>query len=113
MPTLALTNSLSFEQMKSPEKEFPAIRVLGTIGWIAAGLLIGKLQMVDGNFWVDWNGTAGGHGVEATRYPMMIGAGAAMIMGLYCFFLPHTPPKKKKRGRSTYEMFSDSMRFPF
>lgn len=93
MPTLALTNSLSFEQMKSPEKEFPAIRVLGTIGWIAAGLLIGKLRMADGRFFLDLSGEAAGS-IEATRYPMMIGAVAALIMGLYCFFLPHTPPKK-------------------
>ena len=95
MPTLALTNSLSFEQMKSPEKEFPAIRVLGTIGWIAAGLLIGKLRVQDGQFWVNFNGVEGGAGIEATRFPMVIGAGAALVMGLYCFFLPHTPPKRK------------------
>src|SRR5215217_1911531 len=52
MPTLALSNSLSFRQMRDPGREFPPIRVLGTIGWIVAGLVIGTL------------------GVEATGRPM-------------------------------------------
>jgi len=76
MPTLALTNSLSFHQMRDPGKEFPGIRVLGTIGWIAAGLTIGFM------------------GVEATALPLKIGAAMSVLLGLYCFALPHTPPTK-------------------
>lgn len=74
MPTLALTNSLSFRQMADPKLEFGRIRVLGTCGWIVAGLLIGSL------------------GLEATAHPLQIAAGASILMGLYCFTLPHTPP---------------------
>src|SRR5665647_387941 len=43
MPTMALANSISFTQMKDAGKEFPAVRVFGTMGWIAAGLLIGYM----------------------------------------------------------------------
>ncbi len=81
MPTLALTNSISFDQMKDPGKEFPGIRVLGTIGWIAAGWLISGLESM------------GRDNIEASNLPMQMGAVASIIMGVYCFTLPHTPPK--------------------
>jgi nucleoside transporter len=76
MPTLALTNSLSFHQMRSPEKEFPGIRVLGTIGWIVAGLIIGWLR------------------VEASAFQFQLAAAASALLGIYSLFLPHTPPQK-------------------
>jgi nucleoside transporter len=76
MPTLALSNSISFRQMRDPSREFPPIRVLGTIGWIVAGLFIGTL------------------GLEATAVPMQIAAGGSLVLGLFCFELPHTPPAK-------------------
>jgi nucleoside transporter len=76
MPTLALSNSISFRQMREPSREFPPIRVLGTIGWIVAGLFIGTL------------------GLEATAIPMRIAAAGSLGLGLFCLALPHTPPGK-------------------
>lgn len=76
MPTLALTNSLSFSAMTSPEKQFPGIRVLGTIGWIAAGLFIGFMK---------W---------ENVNTALIVGAVSSVLLGLYCLSLPHTPPPK-------------------
>jgi nucleoside transporter len=76
MPTLALSNSISFRQMQEPAREFPRIRVLGTIGWIVAGLFIGTL------------------GLEATAVPMRIAAAGSLVLGLFCLALPHTPPQR-------------------
>jgi len=75
MPTLALVNAISFHQMTDPAKEFPSVRVLGTLGWIVVGWVISLMK------------------VEDTALPLQIAAGASLLMGLYSFALPHTPPK--------------------
>ncbi|MCC3862568.1 nucleoside permease [Pseudemcibacter aquimaris] len=83
MPTLALANSVSFYQLDEPDAQFPRIRVWGTIGWIVAGLGITFVL-----------GTQV-ENVEATSVPMKMAAAGSVILGLFSFTLPNTPPKSK------------------
>jgi nucleoside transporter len=84
MPTLALVNSISFNQMKDPEKEFSIIRVFGTIGWIIAGILI--------SYGFHWDSpSAISEGLLKNTF-LMAGI-ASLVLGLFSFTLPATPPK--------------------
>jgi len=75
LPTLGITASLSFHHLVNQEKDFPVVRVFGTIGWVVAGVLIGKILKAD-----------------ASALPLYIGGGASILLGLYSFTLPKTPP---------------------
>ncbi|MGZ8523596.1 MAG: nucleoside permease [Chitinophagaceae bacterium] len=85
MPTIALVNSVSFKQMKDPEKEFSNIRVFGTIGWIAAGLLISYLF-----HWDSEENVANG----LLKNTFLLSGIASLALGLFSFTLPKTPPSK-------------------
>jgi nucleoside transporter len=76
-PTISLTNSLALQQIKNPGRDFPLIRVFGTLGWIFIGVIVGNM------------------GVEATSTPFLLAAGASVVMAIFSLFLPHTPPASK------------------
>lgn len=75
MPTLGLTNSLAFHNIQDQERQFPMIRVFGTIGWIVAGVLVSAVLKAD-----------------ATALPLRVAGSAGVLLGLFAFSLPHTPP---------------------
>jgi len=75
MPTVNLAAATAFHLLNNREKEFPVIRLFGTLGWIAAGFIVSKLLQGD-----------------ATALPMRISGLGGVLMGLYSFTLPHIPP---------------------
>lgn len=90
MPTLALVNSIAFRQMKDPSKEFPKIRVWGTVGWIVAGLVI--------SYGVGWEAS------QTLEYTFYLSAIVSVTLGLFSFSLPKTPPKAKNESTSLREI---------
>lgn len=84
MPTLALVNSVAFNQMKNPSKEFPLIRVFGTIGWILAGWIISLVFKWDAYESIQ-------EGMLSNTF-LMVGI-ASVLLGVFSFTLPKTPPK--------------------
>ncbi|MGB7158340.1 MAG: MFS transporter [Tepidisphaeraceae bacterium] len=86
MPTLGLTNTIAFANMTNPEKQFPLVRVFGTLGWIVAGMLISFM------------------GVDKTATPYTLAGGAAVALGLFSFMLPHTPPPAKGKQATIGEV---------
>lgn len=95
-PSMALTTSIAMQQVKDTEKDFPAIRVMGTIAWIAVTNLIG---------FYEWGGT---------DMIFKISMAAAALLGVFSFFLPNTPPKPSQStsfasilGLDAFKLFKD------
>ena len=87
MPTVSLSNSVCFHHLSHPSINFPKIRLFGTIGWIAAGLLVGTLA------------------IENTVYPMWIGVSTLFFLSIYSLFLPETPPRMKEKVTKLKDVF--------
>ena len=80
-PTLSLSNSIAFANIPDATRDFPTLRVLGTIGWIVAGVSVDTLLPA---------------GSAATNRPLLMAAGLSAVLGVLSFVLPHTPPSGKK-----------------
>jgi nucleoside transporter len=93
MPTIALSNSIAFGQMTDPGKQFPWIRVFGTLGWIVAGVLISSM------------------GLDKSALTFQMAAIASAALGFASFILPNTPPKGKASesalGTEAFVLFKD------
>ncbi|WP_437186936.1 MFS transporter [Planctomicrobium sp. SH668] len=87
MPTLGLTASLSFRNLNNQEKEFPIVRVLGTLGWIVGGIAVSFLP-----------------GKDQSEYQFYLSGGVSLLLGLYSFTLPHTPPELKGKPASVAQI---------
>ena len=87
MPTLALVNSVAFNQMKNPSKEFPLVRVFGTVGWILAGWIISLA--------FKWDAI---ENIEAgfLKNTFLMVSVASAVLGIFSFTLPKTPPTVSK-----------------
>ncbi|WP_272694136.1 nucleoside permease [Providencia sp. PROV036] len=82
MPTIALTNSIAFSNVEDVERDYPRIRVMGTIGWIASGIACGFLPSM-----------MGFGDISATNIPLLVTAASSALLGFFTYFLPDTPPK--------------------
>ncbi len=87
MPTLGLTNSLAFHNLTDQEKQFPMIRVFGTIGWIVANIVVSKMLHADDS-----------------PVQFYVAGGASLLLGVYSFTLPHTPPPAAGQQTSTRDI---------
>jgi nucleoside transporter len=87
MPTLGLTNTLAFHNLTNRERQFPIVRVFGTIGWIVANIVVSK-----------------GLNADKEIHQFFVAGGAAVLLGVLSFFLPHTPPPAKGKTASVRDV---------
>lgn len=111
VPTISITNSIAFANMKDPQKEFGLVRMGGTIGWILAAwpftfILVDwdKVNAAKPDGLVNWLGTVFASGLsgqplkEATKWTFIVAGIASLLLAAFSLLLPHTPPKKPTPG---------------
>jgi nucleoside transporter len=111
VPTISITNSIAFANLRDPQREFGFVRVWGTIGWIAASwpfifILVdwAKVPAFGSVGFVEWLGTALGTPEtgqafrESSRYIFLVAGIASLVLAAFSLVLPHTPPKPAAAG---------------
>jgi nucleoside transporter len=115
VPTISITNSIAFAQMKDAQKEFGIVRMGGTIGWIMAAwpmtfILVDwdHVRAAQTSGFVDWLGTVLGSGLTGpalaagTRWTFVVAGIASFVLAAFSLTLPHTPPKPVKSGADKF-----------
>ena len=87
LPTFALSSSYVLQQLEDPSKQFPIVRVWGSIGWIIAGNIVGLL------------------GWEKTANPLFLSAALSFLLGVYALFLPKVPPVADNKASNSFKEF--------
>ncbi|MEM7755351.1 MAG: MFS transporter [Planctomycetota bacterium] len=111
-PTLALTNSISFHHLPDRERDFGKVRLWGTVGWIAAGILVGQ--------WLATRHTPDAGDLAAIEAAQNAGRADAfklsallgVVMGVYCFTLPSTPPAKSAESNASLKALKEAKSQP-
>ena len=111
VPTISITNSIAFANMRDPANEFGLVRMGGTIGWILAAwpftfILVdwAKVDAANAQGLVNWLGTVLSSGLtgdalkNATRYTFIVAGVASLVLAAFSLTLPHTPPRKAGGG---------------
>ncbi len=107
VPTLSITNSIAFANMKDPQKEFGLVRMGGSIGWILAAWPFtfifvdwGKVHAANPHGLANWLGTVLGSGLTgdalkaATAWTYVVAGAASLLLAAFSFLLPHTPARR-------------------
>jgi nucleoside transporter len=123
VPTISITNSIAFANLKNPQKEFGVVRMGGTIGWILAAWPFtfifvdwAKVEAADPQGLVAWLGTVLGSGLtgdalrHATRWTFIVAGIGSLALAAFSLVLPHTPPKRASEGAAEKLAWLEAMR---
>lgn len=123
VPTISITNSIAFANMRDPQREFGLIRMGGTIGWILAAwpfvfIMVdwARVNATQTSGFADWLATVLGTSLtgdaarDAARYAFVVSGIASLVLAAFSLTLPHTPPKRGDDGETTPLAWLDAIR---